>query len=67
MKRFFVIVVLAAAAVALFLHREELGRLLEEKTRVQASGVASQVVDSGREVGNAAGKAFRSIDFGGKR
>lgn len=64
MKNVFVVLVLVA--VAFFAYKAYTSGALQKKTEAQTTGVARKVVRNGQNVGKGAGKAFKSVDFGGR-
>ncbi|KPK62789.1 MAG: hypothetical protein AMK73_05660 [Planctomycetes bacterium SM23_32] len=65
MKKLFVIVLLIV--VAFILYNIFVSGVMQQQVHVDAEGVIKGVVRSGHRVGEGAGKAFDSVDFGGRR
>lgn len=64
MKKLVLIVLLGLVGVLLYKAYFSSGSQSKKKARPR--GVVEKVVDSGRDVGRGAAKAFDSVDFGGK-
>ena len=65
--RYFILFIIVVGLAA-FLYKSYVGgHTLTRVTTVRATEVAGQVRKAGRKVGRGAGKAFRSVDFGGRR
>jgi hypothetical protein len=65
MKKLFFIVLLLL--IGFIIYNIFVGGVMEQQVKTDAEGVVKGVVRSGRRVGEGAGKAFRSVDFGGRR
>lgn len=68
MRNFILVVVFIVLAVLAY--RAYAGgsfRGFQEMKKTQVQGPVSQRLSSGQRVGQGAGKAFKSVDFGGKR
>lgn len=64
MKNIFVLLLMAA--VAFCAYKAYTSGVLQKNTQARTGGVVRQVVRNGKSVGEGAGKAFRSVDFGGR-
>ncbi|MHC4479486.1 MAG: hypothetical protein ACYS8K_02140 [Planctomycetota bacterium] len=63
----YVVILIVLALIALLLYKASVAEPVHRTKRMQAEGVVSNVVRSGRRVGEGAGKAFEGVDFGGSR